>query len=123
MVDAGAGHDQGKDEENESALRGRKRHGLDSGESCKPYLSRCRSPGLDRARILEAARRRGVAEEAVLAEADVQLADQVIDTSEHTVHTLRRLLIERFGSEVGGATMRVQVRIVGRVKNMDAILA
>ena len=42
-----------------------------------------------------------------------QLADQVIDTSEHTVHTLRRLLIERFGPEVGGATMRVQVYSFG----------
>ena len=42
-----------------------------------------------------------------------QLADQVIDTSEHTVHTLRRLLIERFGTERGGATMRVQVYSFG----------
>ncbi|MFL6335126.1 MAG: RNase adapter RapZ [Pyrinomonadaceae bacterium] len=42
-----------------------------------------------------------------------RLADQVIDTSEHTVHTLRRLLIERFGSERGGATMRVQVYSFG----------
>jgi UPF0042 nucleotide-binding protein len=42
-----------------------------------------------------------------------QLADQVIDTSEHTVHTLRRLLIERFGGERGGAQMRVQVHSFG----------
>jgi UPF0042 nucleotide-binding protein len=42
-----------------------------------------------------------------------QLADHVIDTSEHTVHTLRRLLIERFGSAGGGATMRVQVYSFG----------
>ena len=41
------------------------------------------------------------------------LADQVIDTSEHTVHTLRRLLIERFGSGPGGARMRVQVYSFG----------
>ena len=41
-----------------------------------------------------------------------QLADQVIDTSAHTVHTLRRLLIERFGGE-SGATMRVQVYSFG----------
>jgi UPF0042 nucleotide-binding protein len=41
------------------------------------------------------------------------LADQVIDTSEHTVHTLRRRLIERFGSESGGAQMRVQVYSFG----------
>ena len=43
-----------------------------------------------------------------------QLADQVIDTSEHTVHTLRRLLVERFGSESGeAARMRVQVLSFG----------
>ena len=42
-----------------------------------------------------------------------QLADQVIDTSAHTVHTLRRLLVERFGAERGGALMRVQVYSFG----------
>ena len=41
------------------------------------------------------------------------LADQVIDTSEHTVHTLRRLLIERFGPGPDGAEMRVQVYSFG----------
>ena len=41
------------------------------------------------------------------------LADQVIDTSEHTVHTLRRLLIERFSSDLEGAPMRVQVYSFG----------
>jgi UPF0042 nucleotide-binding protein len=41
------------------------------------------------------------------------LADQVIDTSEHTVHTLRRLLIERFATCPGGAEMRVQVYSFG----------
>ena len=41
------------------------------------------------------------------------LADQVIDTSAHTVHTLRRLLLERFGPEGGGALMRVQVYSFG----------
>jgi len=40
-------------------------------------------------------------------------ADQVIDTSEHTVHTLRRLLIERFGHGPEGAEMRVQVYSFG----------
>ncbi|HZI20661.1 MAG TPA: RNase adapter RapZ [Pyrinomonadaceae bacterium] len=40
-------------------------------------------------------------------------ADQVIDTSEHTVHTLRRHLIERFGTDPSGATMRVQVYSFG----------
>ncbi|HEX8284526.1 MAG TPA: RNase adapter RapZ [Pyrinomonadaceae bacterium] len=42
-----------------------------------------------------------------------QLADQVIDTSGHTVHTLRRLLVERFGAEGGGGGMRVQVYSFG----------
>jgi UPF0042 nucleotide-binding protein len=37
------------------------------------------------------------------------LADQVTDTSEHTVHTLRRLLIERFSPDMQGTPMRVQV--------------
>lgn len=41
------------------------------------------------------------------------LADQVIDTSEHTVHTLRRHLIERFSPEGEGAPMRVQVYSFG----------
>jgi UPF0042 nucleotide-binding protein len=41
------------------------------------------------------------------------LADQVIDTSEHTVHTLRRLLIERFSPGLDGAPMRVQVYSFG----------
>src|ERR671933_283212 len=46
--------------------------------------------------------------------ADIRaLADQVIDTSEHTVHTLRRLLIERFGPGPDGAGMRVQVYSFG----------
>ncbi len=41
------------------------------------------------------------------------LADQVIDTSEHTVHTLRRLLIERFSPDTDAAAMRVQVLSFG----------
>ncbi len=41
------------------------------------------------------------------------LADEVIDTSEHTVHTLRRLLIERFSPGPEGAPMRVQVYSFG----------
>jgi RNase adapter protein RapZ len=40
-------------------------------------------------------------------------ADQVIDTSEHTVHTLRRHLIERFSPDTTGAPMRVQVYSFG----------
>jgi RNase adapter protein RapZ len=42
--------------------------------------------------------------------ADIRaLADHVTDTSEHTVHTLRRLLIERFSPDMQGTPMRVQV--------------
>ena len=37
------------------------------------------------------------------------LADLVIDTSEHNVHTLRRRLIERFSPDAEGTPMRVQV--------------
>ncbi|HST53569.1 MAG TPA: RNase adapter RapZ [Pyrinomonadaceae bacterium] len=46
--------------------------------------------------------------------ADVRAhADQSIDTSEHTVHTLRRLLIQRFSPGLDGAPMRVQVYSFG----------
>lgn len=41
------------------------------------------------------------------------LADRVIDTSEHTVHTLRRHLIERFSPDSEGTPMRVQVYSFG----------
>ena len=37
------------------------------------------------------------------------LADEVVDASEHTVHTLRRLLLERFSPRGEAAPMRVQV--------------
>ncbi|HEX8473446.1 MAG TPA: RNase adapter RapZ [Pyrinomonadaceae bacterium] len=36
-------------------------------------------------------------------------ADHIIDTSEHTVHTLRRQLIERFSPDTNGTSMHVQV--------------
>ena len=36
-------------------------------------------------------------------------ADVIIDTSEHTVHSLRRYLVERFSPSGEGAPMRVQV--------------
>jgi RNase adapter protein RapZ len=43
-----------------------------------------------------------------------ELADLIIDTSEHTVHTLRRLLIERFNPEEGGELpLRVQILSFG----------
>ena len=41
------------------------------------------------------------------------LADQIIDTSDHTVHTLRSLLLERFSPDGKGAPMRVQVLSFG----------
>lgn len=40
-------------------------------------------------------------------------ADHIIDTSEHTVHTLRALLIERFSPEARGTPMRVEVLSFG----------
>lgn len=36
-------------------------------------------------------------------------ADLIIDTSEHTVHTLRRLIVEKFGGAEQGTPFRVQV--------------
>ena len=41
------------------------------------------------------------------------LADQIIDTSDHTVHTLRGFLLERFSPDRKGAPMRVQVMSFG----------
>lgn len=41
------------------------------------------------------------------------VADQIIDTSEHTVHTLRNLLLERFSLDRKGGPMRVQVLSFG----------
>lgn len=41
------------------------------------------------------------------------LANYIIDTSDHTVHTLRRLLVERFSPDTRGTPMRVQVLSFG----------
>lgn len=41
------------------------------------------------------------------------LADQIIDTSDHTVHTLRSFLLQRFSPDRKGAPMRVQVLSFG----------
>jgi RNase adapter protein RapZ len=41
------------------------------------------------------------------------LADQIIDTSDHTVHTLRSFLLSRFSPDRQGAPMRVQVMSFG----------
>lgn len=38
-----------------------------------------------------------------------KLADLIIDTSEHTVHTLRRLIVEKFSSSGEGTPFRVQL--------------
>ena len=40
-------------------------------------------------------------------------ADQIIDTSDHTVHTLRKFLFERFSLDRQGTPMRVQVMSFG----------
>lgn len=40
-------------------------------------------------------------------------ADQIIDTSDHTVHTLRGFLLQRFSLDRKGAPMRVQVMSFG----------
>ncbi|HEX3253884.1 MAG TPA: RNase adapter RapZ [Pyrinomonadaceae bacterium] len=40
-------------------------------------------------------------------------ADQIIDTSDHTVHSLRRFLLERFSLDRQGAPMHVQVMSFG----------
>src|SRR5688500_14413754 len=41
------------------------------------------------------------------------LADQIIDTSDHTVHTLRSFLLARFSPDRKGAPMRVDVMSFG----------
>src|SRR2546423_709161 len=41
------------------------------------------------------------------------LADEVIDTSEHTVHSLRKLLLERFRPSAEAAPLRIQVLSFG----------
>jgi RNase adapter protein RapZ len=40
-------------------------------------------------------------------------ADQIVDTSEHSVHTLRSFLLERFSPDRKGAPMRVQILSFG----------
>ncbi len=54
------------------------------------------------------------------------LADHIVDTSEHTVHTLRGYLIERFSPHADGTRMRVQVISFGykygNPRDMDLML-
>jgi UPF0042 nucleotide-binding protein len=52
------------------------------------------------------------AERAAMAEIRA-LADHITDTSEHNVHSLRRLLVERFSLDIQGTPMRVQVLSFG----------
>ncbi|HXG82529.1 MAG TPA: RNase adapter RapZ, partial [Pyrinomonadaceae bacterium] len=42
-----------------------------------------------------------------------QSADLIIDTSDHTVHTLRRLLVEKFGHKEKGAPLHVHLLSFG----------
>lgn len=53
------------------------------------------------------------AERAAMADIRAHHADLIIDTSEHSVHTLRRYLIERFSPDAKGTPMRVQVLSFG----------
>ncbi len=41
------------------------------------------------------------------------LADLIIDTSEHTVHTLRRLIVRQFGHSAEGTPLKVQIASFG----------
>lgn len=40
-------------------------------------------------------------------------ADLIVDTTQHTVHTLRRFLVEKFGSESGETPLHVQILSFG----------
>jgi UPF0042 nucleotide-binding protein len=42
-----------------------------------------------------------------------EVADLIIDTSEHTVHTLRRLLVQKFGQREDGNPLHVQILSFG----------
>lgn len=41
------------------------------------------------------------------------MADLIVDTTKHTVHTLRRFLVEKFGSETGETPLHVQLLSFG----------
>ncbi len=45
-------------------------------------------------------------------------ADLIIDTSEHTVHTLRRILVERFSRHEAGSPLNVQIFSFGHKHGM-----
>ena len=61
-------------------------------------------PADDNSGLLEAIRKEKEAMKEVR-----ERADLIIDTSEHTVHTLRSMLVKRFGATEKGAPLRVQV--------------
>lgn len=42
-----------------------------------------------------------------------KLADLIIDTSEHTVHTLRHLLVQKFSGSEGGVPLKVEILSFG----------
>jgi len=54
-----------------------------------------------------------------------QQADLIIDTSDHTVHTLRRTLVERFSSSPEGTPLKVQIvsfgHKYGNPRDMDLL--
>lgn len=53
-------------------------------------------------------------------------ADLIIDTSEHTVHTLRRLIVQKFGGSGEGNPLRVQIvsfgHKFGNPRDLDLLL-
>jgi UPF0042 nucleotide-binding protein len=65
-------------------------------------------PALKGQRLLEAIR----TERSAMARIR-SLADQIIDTSDHSVHTLRRLLLDRFSLDRQGTPMRVELLSFG----------
>lgn len=42
-----------------------------------------------------------------------RLADLIVDTSEHTVHTLRRYVVEKFGHTAEGTPLKIQIQSFG----------
>src|SRR5690606_14562981 len=54
-----------------------------------------------------------------------KIADLLVDTSEHTVHTLRRFLIEKFSHKAEGTPLKVQIvsfgHKYGNPRNLDLL--
>ena len=55
-----------------------------------------------------------------------EAADLIIDTSEHTVHTLRRSIVQRFGSDPGAVPMKIEFvsfgHKYGSLRDVDMLL-